>query len=283
MLAGQPQPDVVLRQQDVAIRVQTSGSWSRTQTSFGAVNPVSASLPVIAMSRSWPTASDLVAGVSRPLVVPQDRRPQDLVPRVEEHRAVHLPGQADRRDLRAFAGRHQDPADRLDRSVPPEAGSRCQQPGCGVSYSYSDAPTPATAPSSSIRTAFVAVVDASILRRRPDAARLSGRRTPRGRLVGRPDRLTRFSSSSWCPDTGRVDLPRRDLRLERRERLVAVEDRRPSGPLQRVAILDTIRQRPVLSSSAATSSARASVSIPPMWARNRSVRWVPGGAASRRS
>src|SRR6266545_3344793 len=33
-----------------------SGSWSRTHTSLGAVNPVRASLPVIAISRSGPTA-----------------------------------------------------------------------------------------------------------------------------------------------------------------------------------------------------------------------------------
>ena len=43
------------------MRAQTSGSCSRTQTSLGAVKPVSASLPVISMSRCAPTASRITS------------------------------------------------------------------------------------------------------------------------------------------------------------------------------------------------------------------------------
>ena len=93
-----------------ATRAQTSGSWSRTQTSFGAVKPVSASLPVIATSRSGPTSSRIsVALGAGPLVVPEDRRPEDLVRRVEQDGAVHLAGEADRCDVVAGdAGLGQD-------------------------------------------------------------------------------------------------------------------------------------------------------------------------------
>jgi len=83
-----------------AIRRQTSGSWSRTQTSFGAVNPVSASLPVIAMSRSgrwhagWRRTRRWSAGHST------ESPAGDVAGRVEQDRAVHLAGQADRRHVR---------------------------------------------------------------------------------------------------------------------------------------------------------------------------------------
>ena len=85
-----------------AIRLHTSGSWLRTQSSFGAVKPVSASLPVISIRRSGADEpADLVALGRGALVVPEDRRPQRAVGVVEEDGTVHLPGQPDRRDVGA--------------------------------------------------------------------------------------------------------------------------------------------------------------------------------------
>ena len=63
----------------------------RTQASLGAVKPVSASLPVISTRRCRADGrADRVALGGRALVVPQDRRPQDLARGVEQHEAVHL-------------------------------------------------------------------------------------------------------------------------------------------------------------------------------------------------
>ena len=60
------------------------------------MKPVSARLPVSAISRSRPTdALDLVALGRRPLVVPEDRRAQRAQPLVEQHEPVHLPREAD--------------------------------------------------------------------------------------------------------------------------------------------------------------------------------------------
>jgi hypothetical protein len=101
VLAGQPQAQVVLGQQHVRHPLQTSGSWSRTHSSFGAVKPVSASLPVSWISRSGPTAADEIALGRGALVVPQDRGPQHAPARVEQHQPVHLAGQADRHDVAA--------------------------------------------------------------------------------------------------------------------------------------------------------------------------------------
>ena len=80
VVAGQPQPDVVLRAAARARPAPTCPARGRgPRRSFGAVKPVSASLPVTSISRSGPTSrADLVALGARALVVPQDRRPQHL-------------------------------------------------------------------------------------------------------------------------------------------------------------------------------------------------------------
>ena len=84
-----------------ATRAQTSGSWSRTQTSFGAVNPVSASLPVIAISRSGPTAARIAshsAAVRWSFHRIAGRRTRPAAS--SRTSAVHLAGQPDRVDVR---------------------------------------------------------------------------------------------------------------------------------------------------------------------------------------
>ena len=43
------------------MRANVSGSWLRSQSSFGAVKPVSARLPVSRISRSSPTRSSISA------------------------------------------------------------------------------------------------------------------------------------------------------------------------------------------------------------------------------
>jgi hypothetical protein len=56
----------------------------------------------------------------RALIAPDDRRPQDTPRVVEQHRAVHLSGQADGADrLRRGAALRQDRPDRLLRRAPP--------------------------------------------------------------------------------------------------------------------------------------------------------------------
>ena len=101
-------------------RAHTSGSWSRTQTSFGAVNPVSASLPVISMRRSGPTRrADLVARVGCSLVVPQDRRSEHGSGRVEQHRPCICPvSPTAATSSPAIAGLGQGRSDRPPRSRP---------------------------------------------------------------------------------------------------------------------------------------------------------------------
>ena len=105
------------------MRRQTSGSWSRTQTSFGAVNPVRASLPVISIRRSGPTAAADRRRIRRPVRWSFQRIAgrRTSSARIEQDEAVHLAGQPDRHDLgRRDAGRRQDRADRVDAAVPPQ-------------------------------------------------------------------------------------------------------------------------------------------------------------------
>ena len=105
-LAGEPQANVVLRQEHVRDPRVESGSCRRSQSSFGAVKPGSARLPVSSISRCEPDALlDLVALGAGALVVPEDRRPQDPSLRVEGDEAVHLPGEADPAPRRHRAGR----------------------------------------------------------------------------------------------------------------------------------------------------------------------------------
>ena len=83
-----------------AIRSWTSGSCFSSHSSFGAVKPVSARLPVAAISCLEPDPLlDLLALGAGALVVPEDRRPQHLLVGVERDEPVHLPRQADAGDL----------------------------------------------------------------------------------------------------------------------------------------------------------------------------------------
>ena len=83
------------------------------------MKPVSARLPVRAISSVEPDALlDLGALRGGALVVPEDRRPQHAVRRVERHQPVHLARQADPGGL---AGRAQLLQHRL-RGVPPQLG-----------------------------------------------------------------------------------------------------------------------------------------------------------------
>ena len=66
------------------------------------MKPVSARLPVSSISRSRPTRSSISAhSAAGALVVPEDRRPEHAVVRVERDEAVHLAGQPDRGRLDA--------------------------------------------------------------------------------------------------------------------------------------------------------------------------------------
>ena len=97
VLAAQPEAHVVLRQQHVAHARPDVGLVRRTQSSFVSVKFVSAGLDVSSSSRSRadglvePAALGLGA-----LIAPDDRRPQHLAARVEQHGAVHLSREADR-------------------------------------------------------------------------------------------------------------------------------------------------------------------------------------------
>ena len=99
------------------MRANTSGSWWRSQSSFGAVKLVSARLPVSAISRASPSVGlDLAALGAGALVVPEDRRAQHAVIGVEHDQAVHLPGEPDA--LRRAGGRAQPVQHALGRPPP---------------------------------------------------------------------------------------------------------------------------------------------------------------------
>ena len=84
------------------------------------MKPVSARLPVRAISRSSPIVRlDLVALGLRALVVPEDRGSEGAVVRVEGHEAVHLPAQPDA--LRVAGGRPEVREDGLG-GAPPVVG-----------------------------------------------------------------------------------------------------------------------------------------------------------------
>ena len=109
-LARQPQPDVVLRQHDAGDPAVDSGSWRRSQRSFGAVKP--GQRPV-ARERDQPLEADALLDLGalgrRALVVPEDRRA----------------ARPDRR-RRGRRGRASDPRGRCRRSraPAPELGER---------------------------------------------------------------------------------------------------------------------------------------------------------------
>ena len=79
-----------------ATLAKISGSCAATQSSFGAVKPGIAMLPVIARKRG--SRVELGGFLGRAAVVPQDAGAQHLVGGVEQRRAVHLAGEADALD-----------------------------------------------------------------------------------------------------------------------------------------------------------------------------------------
>ncbi len=129
-------------------RAQTSGSWSRTQTSFGAVKPgqgvVAGDLDESLRADGRP---DHVALGGRALVVPEDRRAQDGIGPRREGR-VRASGRSarpprPRRPTTPVVG--QDRPDRADRAVPPQLGRLLAPDPAGASRSRTrDAPTPTT-------------------------------------------------------------------------------------------------------------------------------------------
>ena len=136
---GQPEADEVLGQQQLANRAASSGSFRRSHISFGAWKPVLARLPVIAITRSAPDPPvDLGALGLRARVVPEQRRPDRRTVLVDEHRAVHLAGEAKGHDLVPRRG-GRELTQRGHRTLPPvfrlllgPAGSRRQQGIAGV-------------------------------------------------------------------------------------------------------------------------------------------------------
>ena len=280
VVAGEPQPDVVLRQQDVGdpgpdVRLVVADPDELRSREAGQ--------RVVAGDRDEPLrpdgGPDRVALGGGALVVPQDRRPEDAVRVVQQHEAVHLAGQPDRGDV-ARPG---------CRSRPGRTGSR-----------RSPRPTTARVLLAPERLRDVVrvlgdadpgdrarLVDEDGLRRRgrdvdpEDVAHRPVRRAsvgrgsdPRSRSAVQIAWFTAFSSSSWRPDTGLAGRCRRTrLGLARRRAL-----RRPRGSPCRAARSSPhsapSRSRSTASRrstrAAATRSARASVSIPPMWAWKRS-------------
>ena len=155
-------------------------------------------MPVISTSRSAPDGrADRVALRLGPLVVPQDRRPQDLAGGVEQHEPVHLPGEPDGRARRPgpspVVGQHGAGSPRPAPSHQ-RRGSCSLHSGCGCSNPYSAAADPGD------RAGLVDEDGLGRRRRRVDPddvtpSAVSARRTRSGWL-------TRFSSSSWRPETG---------------------------------------------------------------------------------
>ncbi len=193
------------------------------------MNPARASLPVIAISRSGPTAARIAshsAAVRWSFQRIAGRRTSFAF--VEQHEAVHLAGQADRRDIVARrAGRGEDRPDRGDRAVPPEARAPARSRAAAAPRSR----TPRRRPRgphriSSIRTALVAVVETSIPRTWPTRSATGARLDPCG-LVRGPDLLVHQVLEELLAPGRRmwIDLARGDLSFERRERRVAGQDR----------------------------------------------------------
>ena len=111
-----------------AIRSYTSGSWRRSQRSFGRREAGQRSVAgQLDQAREPDALLDLGALGRRPLVVPEDRRPQHPLVRVEGDEAVHLAGEADAGDLGHASSASASLAARAQ-----SAGSCSAQPGRGV-------------------------------------------------------------------------------------------------------------------------------------------------------
>src|SRR5688500_7212006 len=72
-----------------------SGSCSCIHRILGAVNPVSASLPVIWIRRSSPMRADFITLRACTLIVPQHSGAQHLACLIEQYQPVHLTCQTD--------------------------------------------------------------------------------------------------------------------------------------------------------------------------------------------
>ena len=279
VVAGQPQAQVVLGQEDVGRPGPHLGLMVADPDELRRGEP---GQRVVAGDLDQPLATDRradrVAFGRGPLVVPQDRRAEDPVGLVEQHQPVHLAGQPDRDDVvTRRAGRGQATT-RIATMAPSHqaAGSCSLHSGRGALNPYSAVPTPRTAPVSSTRTAFVAVVETSIPRTRPT---VSGRRSrPRPDAAAQIDLVDDVLEQLLVARHGLgVDRRRtrpspREMPASPRRRGSRARARRPS--LRSVPRCIAAQSVPRSIISAATSSAWARVSMPPMWAWNRSVRSV---------
>ena len=235
VLTGQSQADVVLGEQDVRdaapdVRLVVAHPHELRRREAGQ-RVVAGDLDE---SLGPDGLADRVARRGGPLVVPQDGRAQDVVGRVEEHGAVHLAGQADRDDVVARdARRGQDRPDRRDGAVPPEVRrllaperSRDLEPVLGDTDA-ADRP---------------GIVDQDGLGRGgrgvdpDDVGHRCQRPAPafaRDGSVAQIERLTRFSSRSWPPDTRRGSIsPAATLASSDSSDSVPPEIALPSGPSQ---------------------------------------------------
>ena len=196
---------------------------------------------------------------------------------------MHLPGQPDGRDVGARDARRREhrPDRRHGRQPTRAPGPARSRAAVGRRTRTPRRRSPRTSPRSSSRTALVAVVETSIPRtwliaRSPAARRRPVHPTSAARLPRRPDPLVDDVLEQFLLPGHRlrVDLAGRDARLERLERLRPAEDRRPEVAVASRRTAPRAGRSSVARStmSAATSSERASVSMPPMWPWKRSVR-----------
>ena len=153
-----------------AIAAQTSGSWRRSHSSFGAVNPGRASLPVIAIRRSRPTISRIAshsAAVRWSFHRIAGRRTSSRL--VERDEAVHLAGQPDGLRRAAASAPAASSAARTAIRVASHhrPGSCSLHRGCGVSYGVRGRPHRShDCPRRPCSRALVAVVETSSPRTR---------------------------------------------------------------------------------------------------------------------
>ena len=161
-----------------ARRPRARGGAARAAS--GAVKPVSARLPVSAISRSRPTRSSISAH-SAPVRWSfqriAGRSTRSCV--VEADETVHLAGEADSVAVDAEA------SERCSRSRASQSSGSCSdQPGCGVESGYVSSADETTSPSGVIAIALTPVVPTS----RPTSA-VTRRRAPRTRARTRAPRL----------------------------------------------------------------------------------------------
>ena len=172
--AGEPQADVVLREQDVPgtrphVRLvaphpqQLRRGEPGQRAVAGQLDQTLEADPLL----------DLGALGRGAAVVPEDRRPQHALVAVEQDEPVHLPGEAERRRLHAEVG--EGPCAASHQS----SGSCSAQPGRGVESGYSRSARATTSPSGETASALTPLVPTSS----PTSVTRRGRRT-RARTPG---------------------------------------------------------------------------------------------------